>query len=203
MDLMTRSFHNLRNNQIQEEHLQNLYPGNVRELAPRHWTPADITRRAVCYLVGENEGPKVLDIGSGAGNFCLAAACYRPWAYFFGIEQRRDLVKHAEDARKKLELQNVFFMQGNFTRLDFRKFDHFYFYNSFFENLEGTDKIDATIATSPELYDYYNLYLSRKLEEMPAGTRIATFHSLDFEIPSVYRLVKTELSALLKFWVRD
>jgi SAM-dependent methyltransferase len=204
MDLHTGSFKNhLDKTPFTEENLQDLFPAHIRALASRHWTPLEITRKVLQYLVPEKEGAKVLDIGSGSGQFCLAAACLRPGAFFFGVEQRRDLVGFAEEARKKLGLQNVSFLSGNFTRLNFRKFDHFYFYNSFYENLEGTDKIDDSITHSSELYDYYNLYLSKKLAEMPPGTRIATFHSLDFEIPSCYSVVRANESSRLKFWVKE
>jgi SAM-dependent methyltransferase len=202
MDSNTRHFSRINVRSLREENLQNLYPSHIRQLALRHWTPLAITQKVVQFLTPANDGSKVLDIGSGTGHFCLAAALYRPLAYFFGVEQRKDLVAYAEEGRKQLELQNVFFIHGNFTTIDFRKFDHFYFYNSFYENLEGTDKIDVTIGHSPELYDYYNLYLNKKLEDMPEGTRIATFNSLDFEIPSCYSLVKSELSTLLKFWIK-
>ena len=62
-------------------------------------------------------------------------------------------------------------MNGNFTQVDFRKFDHFYFYNAFYENIAGTDKIDNSIDYSGELYNYYNRYLFKQLEQKPAGTR--------------------------------
>ena len=39
----------------------------------------------------------------------------------------------------------LFSSHGNFTQLDFKNFDHFYFYNAFYENLAGTDKIDDSI----------------------------------------------------------
>jgi len=37
---------------------------------------------------------------------------------------------------------------------------------------------------------------------MPVGTRVATYYSLDDEIPKGYKLVKTQLDTLLKFWMK-
>ena len=105
-------------------------------------------------------------------------------------------------AREMLRSENVFFTHGNFTQLDFRDFDHFYFYNSFYENLAGTDKIDDTIDYSGELYNYYNRYLYRQLEQKPAGTRVATFHILEEEIPPTYLETGAEFDGLLKFWIK-
>lgn len=178
-----------------------LYPLPIRLLAVRHWTPLHVTQRVVQYLTPRGD-ENVLDIGSGVGKFCLAAAFAAPSACFFGIEQRRDLVDHAEAARKELRLYNSRFIHGNFTQLDFKLFDHFYFYNSFYENLIDTDKIDDSIDYSVELYNYYNRQLYNKLKEMPSGTRVVTFHSLEDEMPRDYHLVEAQMNDLLKFWIK-
>jgi SAM-dependent methyltransferase len=178
-----------------------VYPVPIQLLATRHWTPLYITRSIAQYLVPATN-VKVLDIGSGVGKFCLAAAHRMPSAFFFGVEQRKDLVAHAETARKLLGLQNVHYIHGNFTQLDFNQYDHFYFYNSFHENLVATDRIDDSIAYSTELYNYYNRYLYKKLDEMRSGTRLVTFHSLGEEIPPGYHLVEASEEGLLKYWIK-
>lgn len=178
-----------------------LYPVPMQLLACRHWTPLSIARKAAQFLVPEPE-IKVLDIGSGVGKFCLAAAYYKPNAFFTGIEQRNNLIAHAETARKKLNLENVNFLNGNFTRINFKEYDHFYFYNSFYENLAGKDKIDDTIDYTNELYYYYCRNMFKKLDQMPAGTRMVTFHSLGSEIPSSYHLMQVQADNLLKFWIK-
>src|SRR5258708_38422735 len=118
-----------------------LYPVSIQSLARLHWTPLSVTRAAAEFLA-IYEGVKVLDIGSGVGTFCLAGAYYKPFASFFGVEQRRNLVKYADRARDLLGLYNACFLHRNFTQLDLNQYDHFYFYNSFYENIAGTDKID-------------------------------------------------------------
>lgn len=178
-----------------------LYPPSIRLLALKHWTPLHVTYRVVQYLTPAG-GEHILDVGSGVGKFCLAAAHLAPSAVFYGIEQRRDLVAHAENARETLGLGNVRFIHGNFTQLDFRLFEGFYFYNSFYENLIDTDKIDDSIDYSVELYNYYNRRLYHKLREMPSGTRVVTFHSLEEEIPPGYHMVEAQMDRLLKFWIK-
>jgi len=184
-----------------DEQFNQLYPVSIELLSRRHWTPLNIARKAAAFLAAENN-VRILDIGSGAGKFCLAAAHYRPKAFYFGVEQRKSLIDNAETALEILGMENVFFIHGNFTQLDFRKYDHFYFYNSFYENLVGTDKIDENIDYSPELYNYYNRYLYKNLDQKPAGTRLATFHSLQDEIPPDYHVVGSEINNLLKFWIK-
>ncbi len=178
-----------------------LYPEPVQQLAHRHWTPLQVARRAARFLAAE-KGARVLDIGCGVGKFCLAAAHYMPDAFYFGVEQRQNLVHFANRAKEKLQLGNVSFLHGNFTQLDFSHYDHFYFYNSFYENLAGTDKIDDSIDYSAELYYYYNRYLYRQLDKKPPGTRLATFNSLEDEVPPDYHVVGTGYDNLLKFWTK-
>ncbi len=179
----------------------NLYPLKVQGKAAKHWTPLVAAKFAAEFLASQKD-VHVLDIGSGVGKFCLAAAQHRPDAMFYGVEQREGLIEEAINCNKKLRLSNACFIHGNFTQLDFRQFDNFYFYNSFYENLEGTDKIDDTLEYSLSLYNYYNRYLYKQLEQKPIGTRIATFHSLEGEIPSTYYTVKTYLDGLLKCWIK-
>jgi len=178
-----------------------VYPFTIRQLSRRHWTPVEVAEKAANFLAAE-DGVSVLDIGSGVGKFCLTAAFYKPRVHFIGIEQRGSLVKHANTAKETLGLENVSFINGNFTQIDLRDYDHLYFYNSFYENLDCTTKIDESIEYSGELYNYYNRYLYKQLEQMPAGTRLAAFHSLEDEMPPSYLLVGVEMSNLLKFWIK-
>jgi SAM-dependent methyltransferase len=181
--------------------LNKLYPDSIQLLAHRHWTPLQITQLVAQFLV-THPGVNVLDIGSGVGKFCLAGAYYKPHASFYGVEQRKDLVAHAVDARDELGFQNVHFIHGNITDLDFRQYDHFYFFNSFYENLMENDLIDDNITYSTYLFNYYHNQLYKKLNGMPIGTRVATYHCLDNKIPPGYQEVDSQVRTLLKFWIK-
>jgi len=192
---------NLLNVFTNDEAFNKLYSWRIQAKAARHWTPLEVAACAATFLVPENN-MQVLDVGSGVGKFCLAAAHQKQNGFFYGVEQRIKLVEYANDCNDKLGLPNVFFIHGNFTQLDFRQFNAFYFFNSFYENLAGTDKIDYTIEHSQALYNYYNRYLYKQLEEKPKGTRVATYYSLETEMPPCYYVVKTEFNGLLKFWIK-
>lgn len=179
-----------------------LYPSSIQQLAVRHWTPLRITRTVVDFLTPLGD-EQVLDIGSGVGKFCLAAAHYRPAAFFDGIEQRANLVQLAEEVQARLELRNAQFHHGDFTNIDFSKYDHFYFFNSFYENLFEEQRIDDSIEFSGELYHYYTRCLHKKLADMPAGTRLVTYHSLEDEIPFSYRAVASKFNNRLKCWIKS
>jgi SAM-dependent methyltransferase len=179
-----------------------LYPVAIQQLAQKHWTPLIIAQKASGFLAAEDNA-RILDIGSGAGKFCLAAAFFKPNAHYYGIEQRKTLIAHAELARKILKFRNVSFIHGNFTGLDFRSYDHFYFYNSFYENLAFTDKIDHSITQSVEMYNYYTRHLYQQLQPARAGTKLVTFNSLGSEVPPGFKLVKEETDILLRFWIKE
>ncbi len=179
-----------------------LYPESVQALARNHWTPLNVAQKAADFLAAD-KGAKVLDIGSGIGKFCLAAAYYKPTAFYYGIEQRKDLVAYAEKARQTLGFKNVSFVHGNLLEIDFNKYDHFYFYNSFYENLVHTEKIDNNLAYSIEIYNQYNRYLYKQLDKKPSGTRVATFHGMDNILPNDYLEGGSDLDDLLKYWVKE
>jgi len=185
-----------------DEAFDELYPSSVRALARYHWTPVEIARRAADFLA-QDKKVKVLDIGSGIGKFCLVAAHFNPQVMFYGIEQRKSLVTDADNVKSALQLHNVIFRHGNFTQLNFADYDHFYFFNAFYENISGVRKIDHTIDHSSELYHYYTRYLYKELQQRPYGTRLVTFHSLEDEIPEEYCLVLSQYDNMLKFWVKQ
>ena len=178
-----------------------LYPKPIQDVAEKHWTPLEVAKKAAAFLATSPD-VKILDVGSGSGKFCLTAAHYHPLTFFYGIEQRGNLVDLSTDLAEKLELANVSFICNNIANIDFDRFDHFYFYNSFYENITGTQKIDSSVKYSEELYNYYNRYLHKQLDKKPAGTRLVTYHSFGIETPSGYEIVHTDYNEFLKFWVK-
>ncbi|HXS55686.1 MAG TPA: methyltransferase domain-containing protein [Hanamia sp.] len=178
-----------------------LYPLPIRAVAEKHWTPIEVAIKAAAFLAVSPE-EKVLDIGSGSGKFCLTAAHFHPQTDFYGIEQRPDLVNLCNDLKERLKITNVSFICDNIINLNFKNYDHFYFYNSFYENIEGTQKIDYNVAYSERLYDAYNRYLYRQLNKKPSGTRLVTYHSFGSEIPKEYEVVQTAYEDYLKFWIK-
>lgn len=178
-----------------------LYPQKIRELSKRHWTPLGVAKKAAEFLT-DGADKKVLDIGSGVGKFCLAAAHFNPQATFYGVEQRYELYQFAMAAKEVAQVKNAEFVHDNFTRLDMSAYDNFYFYNSFFENLDDNDRIDEDVAYSTNLYIHYCRHLYRALERKPSGTRLVTFHSLQDEVPPAFQAVYVSEDLQLKMWIK-
>lgn len=177
-----------------------MYPEHLQLLSLKHWTPLAIARKAAEFLA--QPGARVLDIGGGIGKFCLAAGYHFPETYWYGVEQRHELIYHAEEAKDYTRLPNVNFIYANITQVNFKEFDHFYFYNSFYENIDPDNQIDDTMEISEGLYAYYTQYLFKVLEEKPSGTRLVTFHISGEEVPSGYQLADVSYDTLLKMWIK-
>lgn len=182
-----------------DEVFDTLLSDPLRAVAPRHWTPLEVAEKASRFLC-THHGVKVLDIGSGSGKFCMAAAYHHPEARFTGVEQRAYLVDFCNSLKDKLGLGNVKFVHANIKDFDISAYDHFYFYNSFYENLPGTQKIDYEVRYSESLYNYYNRILYKMLDKKPVGTRLVTYHSLGGEIPPGYEIIDTDYAEYLKYW---
>jgi SAM-dependent methyltransferase len=177
-----------------------MYPEHFQSLSLKHWTPLASAREAAEFLAEPHA--RVLDIGSGIGKFCLAAGYHFPEAFFYGVEQRRELIYHAEEAKGYTQLPNVNFIYANITQVNFKEFDHFYFYNSFHENIDMDNQIDDTIEMSESLYAYYTQYLFKALDQKTPGTRLVTFHISGEEVPSSYKLADIACGGLMKMWIK-
>jgi len=177
------------------------FPRHIQNMSQMHWTPVDIARKAGNFLA--IPGARVLDIGSGVGKFCITAGFFHPETTFYGIEQREELYTFAKIARDELSLPNVHFIQGNLTELDFNGFDHFYFYNPFYENIEPGSRIDYAVKVSFELYYRYSRLIYEMLDKKPPETRLVTFHATDSQVPPGYQLVNNSYSRVLKMWIKE
>ena len=188
---------------ISDDHFDNLYPRHIQRLSRKHWTPVQVAIKAAEFLAGQ-PGSRILDIGSGNGKFCLAAGYHQPYSHFYGVEQRRSLIQLADKAKRDIAMENVTFIHGNFTQLDLSSFDHFYFYNSFYENLVDDEfHIDESVDYSLNLYEYYTDCLLNALDKKPAGTKLVTFHSYREVVPPGYYLVKSLHGSLLRCWTKE
>lgn len=186
---------------INDSAFDQIYPEKIQQLSRLHWTPIDIAKKSAKFLAAES-GTKILDIGSGVGKFCLIGAHYFPFASFYGVEQREELHYIAVSAQKTISADNVNFICDNFTQMDLTNYDHFYFYNSFFENIASNGHIDQDIDYSTRLYRFYSYQLLKALDKKPCGTRLVTFHSLGDEVPPSYQMVDATVDLCLKMWIR-
>jgi SAM-dependent methyltransferase len=165
-----------------------LLPDELRAVAAVHWTPTPICLRAA-KLLDLNEGDQLLDVGSGVGKFCIAAAAHGP-GFFQGVEQRPALVRAARDVATALRVRNVRFLEGDAFDLDWSAYDGLYFFNPFFgarfEDGDGLGALGPTSSTSPEALC---LRAADKLRTVKSGARVVTYCELGAPLPDSFSLL--------------
>lgn len=177
-----------------------VYPEHIKKLSDIHWTPIEIARIAIEWLELD-EHSHLLDIGSGVGKFCCIAAEMTN-AKITGVEKRKNLVRIAEKVIKEKELSNIQIINSNITKIDFKDFNAFYYYNPFCEQISIQGSIDDTIAFSQVRYREYEDYVIDQMEHLPIGTKIVTFYSQEFTLPETYELKNLYFNSTLALWVK-
>jgi len=192
-------FKNLHLNiDVEDQHFNTLYPSHINKLSERHWTSVEVAKLAADFLV-DKPNCKVLDIGSGAGKFCLIGAASTK-GNFYGVEQREGLVKLSQRIAKTHNVNNVEFIHSNIIDISFSNYDSFYFYNPFYENIDDSLLIDDKVVIEEKLYFTYSDYVENQLKNTAIGTRLVTYWSMWIEIPEGFDLEFTAYDGKLNFW---
>ncbi len=182
-----------------DEEFDSQYPLKTRKVSGTHWTPVDIAKKAISFL--RDQGcTSVLDLGSGAGKFCLVAAAVCPDIQVTGVDQRRNLIQNSRKISERSGLKNLTFIQGDLNQLDFRPYDGFYFFNSFEENINPKDALDSEQGLDLFQYQMNIELLKTKFDQLPKGTCIVTYCGDTLEVPDTYELFQTQNKGKLKFW---
>lgn len=183
---------------VSDEAFDEMYNKRLKKVSEFHFTPVEVARAAARFLV-RMPGDQVLDIGAGAGKFCMVGASCAP-GFFVGVEQRKYLFQTAQKLAQTHQVEHVKFIHANITDIDFKSFDAVYFFNAFYENLFPNDPLDHAVALDKPLYQLYSQYVKDQLFQMPLGTRLATYFSFLDEVPDGYEIRETHFDGKLKFW---
>lgn len=174
------------------------YTPAIRALSLMHWTSIGIARRAAAFLAPV-AGTRVLDIGCGPGKFCVVGAL-TTGGRFTGIERRAHLVDVARKSVARSGVDNAEILCGDVVDIEFARFDAFYIFNPFAENIGEAMAIDATVPLSPERHGDYIRHVAGQLAAKAIGTRVATYWGTCEEVPEGYRRVGGMADGALKFW---
>ena len=179
-------------------------PAHLHTKSSVHFTPVAVAQFAV-RLLAPTPGTRVLDVGSGAGKFCLVAAQAQPATRFVGVEYRERLVTVAAELAARNGLANVEFVHADAFNLDWADFDAFYFFNPFGEQLHhGYWFLDLTIEFCPANYVKWVSAVRERLGQARIGTRVVTYHGFGGPAPMGYAMISehTYGSDRLELWVK-
>lgn len=180
-------------------------PYDLRVVSTQYWTPIAVAVRAAEWF-DRLDVRAVVDIGSGAGKFCVAAALATR-CRFTGLEQRPRLASAARALALMFEVDDrVDFVTGALGATQIPVPDAYYLYNPFGENLFGVDeRLDDAVELGPDRYARDLAAAQELLESAPAGTWVLTYNGLGGELPPGYRphWLDRELPNELCLWKKD
>lgn len=177
-------------------------PKPLRGLSDQHWTPLAAAARAAAWL--EDFGiSSVLDIGSGAGKFCVSAALASQ-ARFTGIEQRPGLVVAARGLAETFGVADrVDFLCQTFERDTLPEAEAYYLYNPFGENLLSRPlHIDEDVELSASRHAAEVRAFQDMLWDLPEGTYVFTYNGFGGSLPDSYSELRSDhgLPSVLRLW---
>jgi SAM-dependent methyltransferase len=167
-------------------------PNALRILSRQHWTPLAVVARAARWF-GELGVSSVLDIGSGAGKFCVAAALAGR-CHFVGLEHRPELVSAARALARSFGVDDrVQFISGALGDVVAPNAELYYLFNPFEENLsQGSEYIARDVELSSARYARDLAATQQLFRTAPLGTYVLTYNGFGASLPSGYRELRPE-----------
>jgi SAM-dependent methyltransferase len=185
---------------VRDEVFDQIYPPAVRRLSWLHWSPMRACVRAVKLLALTRE-TRLLDVGAGAGKFCIVAASMSG-ARIRGIERSPYFAQVARAAAVRLGV-TVDIVDGTLEDEAPSSVDALYFFNPFAEtpNLPGVameGSRDERLARARRDVATAEAFLERA----DVGTRVVTFFGFGGRMPRSFERVTREACAggVLELW---
>ena len=178
-----------RGEEVFDDNFDRVFSESARELSGNHWTPVWIAIKAA-KLLAVRPQTRVLDVGCGAGKFCLVGALATSGS-FFGIEQHGELVAEAATICRTYGIGGAQFFHGNMTTIDWRSFDAFYLFNPFYE--------------SRPTFGEYVEFVRNQLATLAIGTRVVLYQGFGGTMPDCYTLSRREIPGtdFLNLWIKS
>jgi SAM-dependent methyltransferase len=179
-------------------------PDELRVVSRRFWTPLIVAKRAAEWF-DEVKVRTVVDIGSGAGKFCVAAAL-AGHARFIGLEQRSRLVAAARTLARVFEVEKrVRFVEGKFGAIATPVADAYYLYNPFGEHISGSSDCLQRVPRSLRRYARDVAAVQGLLQRARVGTYVLTYNGFGGEVPASYEQVRVDegLRNPLQLWRKE
>jgi SAM-dependent methyltransferase len=135
----------------------------------------------------------VVDVGSGAGKFCVAGALFGG-SHFIGLEQRPFLVKSARRLARLFDVNHrVRFVLGSLGEVPLPEADAYYFFNPFGDYSVGLHPgAERHPTIVDERYARDVAAAEQLLRAAPAGTCLLALNGFGGRVPAGYDLVRAD-----------
>ncbi len=131
----------------------------------------------------------MVDLGSGAGKFCLVAALLHPEVDWVGLERRAVLVREAERWRAAFGITNCHFEKTDAAAAPLGRFAGAYAFNPFFEHVDTGGRIADDTEFSVAAYRGSCAALRQNLAATPPGFRVVSYFCHGREIPTRFERI--------------
>lgn len=180
-------------------------PNDLRVVSGQYWTPLAVAKRAAEWL--DDLGVQtVVDIGSGAGKFCVAAALVGG-GRFTGLEQRPSLVATARALARVFDLHDrVSFVEGALGAVTTPSAEAYYLYNPFGQYYFGSHHdFDTGLEFNDARHAHDVAAVERLLRRAPTGTYVLTYNGFGGRVPAGYRQIRVDqkLPNDLRLWRKE
>jgi SAM-dependent methyltransferase len=177
-------------------------PEDLGGLSADQWTPLEVALSAARWLQ-EFGVHRVLDIGSGPGKFCVAAALAGR-CELVGLEQNSRFVAVARSLARLFGVQDrVRFIQGVLGDDVLPPADAYYLYNPFAQHLFAPSD-DPGWGASPNYARYRRDVMTAQdvFRRAPPGTLVLTYNGFGGLMPASYEAcrIDRELPCVLRMW---
>jgi predicted RNA methylase len=180
-------------------------PVSLRVISVHYWTPLVVAKRAAEWFDDLNVRT-VVDIGSGAGKFCVAAAL-AGHCRFTGLEQRTRLVDAARALARLFDVDDrVRFVEGALGNIATPMADAYYLYNPFGEYLfHSHDHLEKNGERSDARYARDVAAVQDLLRRARFGTYVLTYNGFGGHVPASYRQIRVDnkLPNALHLWRKE
>lgn len=177
-------------------------PAPLRQPSRRYWTHVGVAVRVASWLRSRGVC-SVLDVGSGAGKFCVVGALSTGLS-FTGVEQRGHLFDAARSLAARFGVSDrARFVHGDFDTVDCQRFDALYFYNPFGENVAPrASQLDETVELGRARFNRDIATAQAVLSRMPVGAYLVTYNGYGGRVPDNFDLLQAKVAglSLLRLW---
>jgi SAM-dependent methyltransferase len=168
-----------------------------------HWTPL-VTAFWLGSFLDAIGARRLLDLGSGPGKLCVAAALASRSCSFVGLEQREQLAAAARNLARRFQVADrVEFMEGALGSVPLPAADVLYCFNPFGENLLGPEEwVDGRVELGWRRHVQDSGLLEDLFEEVPVDTWLVTYHRAGARIPASFKRIWSETTppGTLRIW---
>jgi hypothetical protein len=194
-----------RGEHIDDAAFDRFLPEAARRVSGQFWSPLHVALRVASWA-GQLRLEHIVDVGSGAGKLCVAAALACR-SRFTGFEQRPALVAAARDLAALFGVADrVRFLERTLARGGVPEADGYYLFNPFEENLHGpSDHIDETVPLGHTRFDHDVALTEELLATLRPGKCVILYNGFGGEIPSNYERLRVGDDPLrpLELWKKS